>query len=191
MQNPVVKTLLITIFILKSLFAFSQAKSEIITNSVTTSNPQFDKYIGKSFPNFSIKLIDSTFFSNKNFIDKIVFINFWNVHCSPCIAEMNGLNQMYQKLNKNPDFLFVSFSNDPDSVIKKSVIKNKIQFKVFKLSNETFSKLNFNKGIPANFILDKKGEIRYFKSGGYTDKNKATDNILNVIYPKLTELIEQ
>jgi thiol-disulfide isomerase/thioredoxin len=64
----------------------------------------------------------------KDFTDKIVFINFWNDHCSPCIAEMDGLNLLYSELSKHSDFLLVSFSNDPDSVIKKSVIKNEIQF---------------------------------------------------------------
>jgi hypothetical protein len=102
---------------------------------------------------------------------------------------MYGLNQLYQKLNTNPDFMFVSFSDDADSVIEKSIIKNDIDFKVYKLSKETFKRLNFNKGIPTNIILNKNGEIRYLKSGGYTDKNKATEFTMKVLYPKIAALL--
>ena len=188
-RNFISQILLMLIFVLMFSFAFSQTKSEN-KSSLTKANSQFDKYLGKTFPDFSIKHFDSVYFSNKNFNGKIVFINFWNEHCSPCIAEMSGLNQLYHKLNMSPDFLFVSFSDDVDSVIKKSVIKNEIDFNVYRLSKDKFSQLNFNQGIPTNIILDKNGAIRFFKSGGYTDKNKASDYIMTVIYPKIIEILK-
>jgi thiol-disulfide isomerase/thioredoxin len=141
-QNIVGQFLITLILTLQISLAFPQAKSVNKNEFKKTNHSLIDKNIGKKFPVFTIKLSDSTSFSNKDFIDKIVFVNFWNDHCSPCLAEMDGLNMLYRELSMHSDFLLVSFSNDPDSVIKKSIIKNEIQFKVFKLSNETFSKLN-------------------------------------------------
>jgi len=46
---------------------------------------RYGKYIGLQYPDFVVTVSDKSSFSNKNFENKVVFINFWFSHCPPCI----------------------------------------------------------------------------------------------------------
>jgi thiol-disulfide isomerase/thioredoxin len=127
-------------------------------------------------------------FSNKNFDNKVVFINFWFSHCAPCIEEIEGLNEMFNSLKDRSDFLFVSFTFDSDDLIKTSVVKYNIQYKVIHLEKTEFSRLNFSNPNPTNIILDKNGIIRYFTVGG-TDKIYQNEIIMKIYYPKILSLL--
>ena len=149
----------------------------------------YERYLGKKYPEFSVKLSDSKIFSNKDISNKVVYINFWGKYCPPCIAEIEGLKLLYSKLKGHSDFLFVSFSNDPDYIINQLVKEYNLNFKVYHLEKEEYGRLNFNNGIPSSIILDKNGIIRFFTCGGPTDKNLATENVMTVFYPKILQLL--
>ena len=150
---------------------------------------QSDKYVGKKYPDFSVKISGSSVLSNHDLDNKVVFINFWAKHCSPCIAELNGFNQMFNKLKDNPNFLLITFTCDADTTIKRLIKKYNLQFKVIQLEDNEFYRLNFNNGIPTSMILDKNGSIKYFQVGGTNVIDQATKNVMTIIYPKITELL--
>jgi len=146
-----------------------------------------ERYSGKQFGEFSIKTSDSTKFSNADLHNKIVFINFWFESCPPCISELEGFNKLFDTLKKNKNFVFVSFTFDPDLTIQKMINKYNIKYNVFHIDRTECYRLNFNNGFPASFILDRIGIIKYSKFGGFTDKEKATKAIMSEIYPKIIE----
>jgi len=148
----------------------------------------YGKYIGIKYPDFAVNLSDKSFFSNKNFDNKVVFINFWFSHCAPCLGEIEGLNKMFNSLKDRSDFLFVSFTFDSDDLIKASVEKYNIKYKVIHLDKTEFSRLNFGNPNPTNIILDKNGIIRYFTVGG-TDKIYQNEIIMKIYYPKILSLL--
>jgi peroxiredoxin len=150
---------------------------------------QSDKYVGKKYPEFSLKTNDSFAISNKDLANKVVFINFWSEHCSPCIAETDGFNQMFDKLKDNSNFIFVSFSSDSDTTIKRLIKKFNIRFRVIHLDKDEYSKLNFNNGIPTSFILDKNGIIKYFRCGGPDEIDIATKTVMTEFYPRILEYL--
>jgi len=149
---------------------------------------RYGKYIGIQYPDFVVTFSDKSLYSNKNFDDKVVFINFWFSHCAPCIGEIEGLNEMYNSLKDKSDFLFISFTFDSDDLIKASIEKYNIQYKVIHLEKSEFSRLNFGNPNPTNVILDKKGIIRYFTVGG-TDKIYQNEIIMKIYYPKILSLL--
>ena len=149
---------------------------------------RYGKYIGLQYPDFVVTVSDKSSFSNKNFENKVVFINFWFSHCPPCIGEIEGLNEMYTSLKDKSDFLFISFTFDSDDLIKTSVEKYNIQYKVIRLEKAEFSRLNFGNPNPTNVILDKNGIIRYFTVGG-TDKIYQNEIIMKIYYPKILSLL--
>lgn len=148
----------------------------------------YGKYIGIMYPDFAVNLPDKSSFSNRNLDNKVVFINFWFSHCAPCIGEIEGLNKMFNSLKDKSDFLFISFTFDSDDLIKTSVEKYDIQFKVIHLGKTEFSRLNFGNPNPTNIILDKNGIIRYFTVGG-TDKIYQNEIIMKIYYPKILSLL--
>ena len=186
------KYLTLLTLVLVSINSFSQGQSD--NNSfaafIKINNKQFNKLIGTKYPDFNIKTSYSLTLSNKDLANKVVFINFWAEHCSPCIAETDGLIQLYSKLQKYPDFKFISFSYDPDSTIDKLVKRYNINFKVFHLDRTEFLRLNFNNGIPTSIILDRNGTIRYFVCGGPGNKEQSTRYIMTYVYPQILQLIE-
>ena len=150
---------------------------------------QREKYIGVQYPAFYVKTSDGYIFSNADLANKVVFINFWFENCAPCSAEIDGFNEMFAKLKDKSNFLFVSFTFDPDSTIKKLIAKYNIEYKVIHLDRPACYRLNFNNGFPTSFILDNKGIIRFFKAGGEIDKIKATEAVLTEIYPQILALL--
>ena len=102
---------------------------------------------------------------------------------------MDGFNEIFNKLKGNPDFLFITFTFDSDSIIKKVASKYNIEFRAFHIPKPECYRLNFNNGFPASFILDRKGLIRYFKAGGQIDKAKATKEVMTQIYPEILEIL--
>ena len=47
-----------------------------------------------------------------DFKEDIVLINFWASWCPPCIAEMPGLNQLYEKKKQEIGFLMITWDKD-------------------------------------------------------------------------------
>jgi thiol-disulfide isomerase/thioredoxin len=149
------------------------------------------KYVGKKYPDFVVKGPDLFVLSNNDLTNKVVFINFWSEHCSPCIAEMDGLNKLFDKLKDNDNFLFVSFSNDSDTTISRLAKKLHIKYKVLSLEKEEYYRLNYKNGIPTSFILDKKGIIKYFRLGGPAEIDIASKMLMTEVYPQIMELLKQ
>jgi thiol-disulfide isomerase/thioredoxin len=114
-----------------------------------------------------------------------VLINFWFEGCHPCLAEFGALNELAEKLKGNKDFEFISFTWDNRETIDRVKEKYNLQFKVF--YSKECSRLNLNSGYPATFILDKKGNIKYWNMGGTTDTDKAREYVMATLLPKLQQ----
>ena len=140
--------------------------------------------IGKPYPEFSIVGGDSII-SNKSWKGKTVFINFWFEACSPCIAEFDGLNQLYNKVKDNKNIVFISFTFETTKKIEEIKAKYKIQYPAVSITEKESRRLNLNNGFPTNIIVDKEGKIKFLVTGGSTDKVKASEIIMKEIYPKI------
>ena len=148
---------------------------------------QNKKCIGKDFPVFKVNNSDSTYFSNLDFAGQIVFINFWFEECAPCIAELDGLNKMFDNLKNQKKILFVSFTFDDQETINRTRKKYNINYKIVHIDKTECYRLNFNSGFPTSFILDRKSKIVSLKNGCQTDKAIASQTILSEIYPIILE----
>lgn len=134
------------------------------------------------FPVFKNQINDTSFISNKDFIGKITFINYWFKGCHPCIAELAGLDKCYNLLKEDKNFQFISFSTDTPSVIAESKEKFKINFPVYHLGKKQAQELHFL-AAPTNVIVDKKGILKAVFTGGSTDSAKAYQKIMEEVYP--------
>ena len=147
------------------------------------------KYQGKQFPEFVVKTSDTGYFSNVNLNNKVVFINFWFKSCAPCIAEIDAFNELFNKLKSNPDFLFLSLTFDSDSTIKKVAATYNIEYNIFHIDRAECYRLNFKNGFPTSFILDRKGLIRFYRTGGQIEKEKSTKEVMTQIYPEILKIL--
>lgn len=151
----------------------------------TFRTPETDSLFGKKFPPFKLKLSDGSLFSSKDLQNKVVFINFWFAACAPCMAEMDGLNKLYDTLKRDKDFVFLSFSFDPEETTRNIIKKRGIKYRVINISREECKRLNHVDRYPTTFILDKKGVIKLALGRGTDDEEIASGSVILFVYPKI------
>lgn len=102
---------------------------------------------------------------------KVVFINFWATWCPPCLAEMPSIQLLYNKMESNPDVVFLMV--EIDSAKEKTISfleKNSLDLPVYYPTSQ-IPKSWLGGSIPTTIILDKEGEIAA-KQEGMADFSK-------------------
>ncbi len=181
----IMKTALISFLLLMANVVTGQSLSTINNSNVDSFlNARQTAPIGKPFPSFTVITgLDTV--SNKAFEGKIVLLNFWFEGCHPCMAEMKALEELQQQMKDNKSFLFVSFTSDNPETIKRVKEEYGITFPVLSKNENECSKLIFRNAFPTSIILDRKGTIKYFHSGGTTNSEEARDFIMNTLLPEV------
>ncbi len=96
---------------------------------------------------------------------KTVFINIWASWCPPCIAEMPGINKLYQRFKDDPDISFLMISADEEQEKALSLYRRKeFDFPIYFPVSKLPSALSY-KSIPSTFVISPAGYIAYRKEG--------------------------
>ncbi len=95
---------------------------------------------------------------------KVVLLDFWATWCAPCRQEMPSVKKVYGKYNAN-GFEIVGISldrsrSDFDKYVKQNEISWPQYFDGKYWQNDIARKYGIT-GIPATFLIDKQGKIRY------------------------------
>ena len=103
---------------------------------------------------------------------KVIFLNFWATWCPPCIAEMPGVNKLYEKFKNDPNVVFILADADGD--LKKSqhfMDRKGYALPVYSISSE-IPDILFQGSLPTTVVFDKQGRISYNESGAanYSDQ---------------------
>ena len=96
----------------------------------------------------------------KNYLGKLIIINFWATLCAPCKKEMPSLDKLYQSsIFKNLQIFAVNMEQ-PNTVKTKKFFTNlNIQkLEIFFDSNLNFLKEFKLRGVPTTVLINKKGE---------------------------------
>ncbi|MCX6170713.1 MAG: redoxin family protein [Ignavibacteriales bacterium] len=151
------------------------------------------KYVGKTFPRFSLKTIDDKKHDETEIKGKVTVINYWAYWCGTCLEERPDLEKIYNDF-KNEKFSLLSmhsqiglFNNlEEETELVKNVLKK------YPTSFPTLIQTNDNKtprigvnAVPTTVILDKKGVVR-FEEIGY-DKFQFYDRVKKNILQLLEE----
>ena len=135
------------------------------------------KELGKPFTKFSLENLNGKIVSEKDLFGKVTFMNFWFLACPPCIAELEDLNNLFESFKDNSAFHFLSITFDPPESVKQSINKYNLTHPVYTTSKDQCRKLNLNQSFPTTIIFDKKGNVRFVKTGGAIDKEGVVSQI--------------
>lgn len=115
---------------------------------------------GLRFPDFSVYDINKRKLELSKLRGKYVLVQIWASWCTPCVAEMPDLKEMYNKY-KDSNFELISFSIDRDATaFKKAVEKYEMNWSLVYGNNELYNALG-TLPIPLVYLIDKNGKIIY------------------------------
>ncbi len=111
---------------------------------------------------------------------KVIFFNIWATWCPPCVAEMPGINNMYNDM-KGDDVAFIMLSVDND--FQKAIDFNKrkgYDFEVYKLAGGLPS-MYASQAIPTTYIIDAEGNLALTHKGmGDYDSEEFKEFLTNL-----------
>ena len=96
---------------------------------------------------------------------KVIFVNFWATWCPPCLAEMPGINQLYNQFKGNLNVVFVTV--DVDQQLTKSgafLKKHNWNLPLYQAVSKLPQALS-SESIPFTIIFDRHGKIVYRHEG--------------------------
>lgn len=90
---------------------------------------------------------------------KTIFMNIWATWCAPCVAEMPGINKLYDKLKDNEDVVFLMVSEDREfQKAKDWITKKGFDFPIYRLATRLPDEYETNV-IPTTVVISSEGKI--------------------------------
>ena len=152
--NQKIAKFLIFLFCFSIFSSISQTNEDIPLNNIVINET----------PKPILSVIFEDFSGNeiylKNYLGKLIIINFWATWCAPCKEEMPSLDSLYQDNNfKNLQIFAVNMEQPNDSKTKNFFTDLNIQkLEIFFDRNLNFVKEFKLRGVPTTVLINKKGE---------------------------------
>ncbi|MGC4072537.1 MAG: TlpA disulfide reductase family protein [Nibricoccus sp.] len=117
-------------------------------------------------PSWSLADLNDKPLSSADFKGKVLVIDFWATWCPPCVHEIPGYIE-FQKKHGGDKIALVGLSLDeiPVADVKAFAVKKGINYPVAIASQELLAQFASVEGIPATFIVDRDGKLRFMKVG--------------------------
>lgn len=114
---------------------------------------------------FDLSDLEGNITPMSEFKGKVLFINEWATWCGPCIAEMPGIQELYNTIGEDENIEFIMLSLDESRTKASKFIKRKdFTFPVYGATSR-LPKVLQSSSIPTTFVVSKEGEIIYRNVG--------------------------
>jgi len=125
--------------------------------------------LGQPAPDFSLPALSGETIRLDDLKGQVVLVTLWATWCPPCKAEMPTINAFYQA-QQAAGFTTLMVNMQEDGTTVSDFIKaNDFSFPVLLDGQGELMNLYGVRGLPATFILDRSGQVRYIQSGAITE----------------------
>lgn len=136
---------------------------------------------GNVAPAFTLVLLDGTKVSLSDLKGKVVILNLWATWCGPCRSEMPALDMMQTNGAKYGLQVYGVLTNDDMAMAKRLKLYDDIV--AYPLARHIRGGYEAIRGqVPSNYIIDRKGVLRYAKAGSLSPEQFA-----EIVVPLLNE----
>lgn len=140
---------------------------------------------------FSLKDVDGNTVSLEDYKGKTIVLDFWATWCVPCKKSFPAMKMAMNKYKDDPNvkFFFINTweTGDVTSEVKKYMNDHQYPFEVLMDLKEADTGVNkvaksySVSAIPAKFVIDKNGNIRFVLSDFWADDNAAVEELSAMI----------
>ena len=120
--------------------------------------------VGDLAPDFKMTLIDGSTVSLADLRGKVVVLNFWATWCVPCRAELPTLDAYYDVQKKVGLRVFAVATEDSLQPYQLKKLFAAMHIPPVRKIKGPYSD---NEAVPTNYVIDRRGRIRYAKSGAF------------------------
>jgi len=113
--------------------------------------------------NLALASIDGQQVHLSDFKGKVLFINIWATWCAPCIAEMPGIQSLFEETNSDVVFIMLSMDDSNDKA-KKFIERKGFTFPVYLPASRVPEMLRAP-SIPTTLVVNKEGKVVSKKVG--------------------------
>jgi len=111
-------------------------------------------------PEFNLRSADNQPVTMSKLAGKLVVVNFWATWCRPCVVEMPGFSEIYEKYKgKGLEIVGVSLDNDGWGKVRPFLAKNKVAYPIVIGDQDLYLAFGGRNAIPTTVFVDKKGNI--------------------------------
>ena len=118
---------------------------------------------GMMAPDFAAKALDGSRVDLRSLKGKVVVLNFWFIACASCRAHQPKLNVLKSKFAERDDVVFIAITYESSGDVKKYLAKERFDFIQITDADAILKPFRFS-GYPKNIVLNKDGEIVYWRS---------------------------
>ena len=142
--------------------------------------------IEKDAPSFTLTNLKGETVSLESLKGKVVVLDFWATWCGPCVASFPGMQKAVNKYatDDEVEFVFVDTwesGKNKEKMVKEFLDKKGYDFNVL-MDNENTMVADYDvDGIPAKFILDQNGKIRFNSKGFGGNDDALVDELSSMI----------
>jgi cytochrome c-type biogenesis protein len=136
--------------------------------------------IGLPAPAYVSQTVDGDSVSLASLKDKVVLLNVWATWCHPCRTEIPELRDIHARYkDKGLELVGVSVDADGnDEGIREFMKEFKMDYPVWRDPGERVSTQFLVIGVPATFLIDRKGILRWRKTGPILPNDTSLTNAI-------------
>jgi peroxiredoxin len=140
---------------------------------------------GKPAPAFVAKDVHGNTVDLAALKGKVVALNFWFIHCHPCVLEMPELNQTVQNFS-GKEVVFIGLTFDKEAETKSFLLRRKFDYQIVADAQQVFDRYG-GPPSPTNIVIDKNGQVAFVEYGYRPHKQESYKNLNGAINKALGE----
>lgn len=98
----------------------------------------------------------------------VVVLNFWATWCAPCKVELPLLDQAYRRLARAGLRVLAVTTEDSLPLSELRPLARSLALPMVRAFRGPYAPLG---AVPTNFVIDRKGVLRYGRAGAFTDED--------------------
>ncbi|MFP5263234.1 MAG: redoxin domain-containing protein [Blastocatellia bacterium] len=142
----------------RSLTAISPALKDEIKNRALAAR------VDKPAPDFNLTALDKRPLRLSDLRGRVIVLSFWATWCGPCVAELPHLQKAAEKYKGNAGVVFLTVSTDRNKLAVRSFLERNGYTLPAAYDDGAAERFGVS-GIPATFIIDRRGMIQFREEG--------------------------